>query len=260
MTSSDQTDYVRRFYRDQLSHNDLFRFRVAVGESDLEIGVSKKHLAVGPEGKPEIADLKNTVVEELMRLRLSLRAYIAKHPQFLTSLEPIKLRPDAPPIARDMADAARLANVGPMAAVAGAIAHAVGSLLARSFSDFIVENGGDLYLQSTTGRVIGIYAGKHSKLSDRLAIRLEADRFPVGVCTSAGTVGPSLSFGKADAVTVISRRPSLADAAATAIGNRVVSAKDIPSAIEFGSRIPGVEAIIIVKNDRLGVWGNVEFV
>lgn len=260
MTSNRESDYVRRFYRDSLSDSDLLRFRVAVGESDLQVAVSRKVLSGEQPGVTEISELKDTVADELTRVRRSLRAYIERHPEFRTSLQPVELTADAPPIVQDMADAAKMAGVGPMAAVAGAIAHAVGSMLSSRFTDLIVENGGDLYLQSTTSRVIGVYSGRNSKLSNRLAIRLERDRFPVGVCTSAGTVGPSLSLGSADAVTVVSQQPSLADAAATAVGNQVTSVDDIPHAIEYAKSIPGVEAVIVVKDDRLGVWGRVELV
>jgi len=82
----------------------------------------------------------------------------------------------------------------------------------------------------------------------------------MGVCTSSGTVGHSLSFGKADAVCVVSRSCALADAAATAIGNRVRSKPDIVGGIEFGQGIRGVQGLIIVVEDRLGAWGEVEVV
>jgi hypothetical protein len=52
----------------------------------------------------------------------------------------------------------------------------------------------------------------------------------------------------------------LADAAATAIGNRVQSKQDIGSGIEFGRNIRGVLGLAIVVGDRLGVWGEVEIV
>lgn len=260
MTSSHESDYVRRFYRDWLSDSDLYRFRVAVGESDLQISVSRGELLFEEADGPDISGLREAVVEELMRVRRSLRTYIERYPEFLTSLRPIEVADDAPPVVQDMASAASLAGVGPMAAVAGAIAHSVGAMLANSFTDVIVENGGDLFVQSASSRVIGVYCGRNSKLTGRLALRLDADRFPVGVCTSAGTVGPSLSFGSADAVTVVSKRPSLADAAATAIGNQVKSIEDIPRALEFASGIHGVEGVIVVKDDKLGVWGQVELV
>jgi len=260
LTSESGSDYVTRFYRDDLAAQDLIYVRVAVGESDLLIGVSAQRGLDPNEGALVLSRLREETAEELVRVRRGLKAYMYRYPAFRSSLVPLEVEPEAPPLVREMADAAAKAGVGPMAAVAGAIAQAIGRFLMSRFEDVVVENGGDVFLQSSRSRVIGIYAGRESRLSGKLAIRLDKDRFPVGVCTSAGTVGPSLSFGSSDATTVIAKDAALADAAATAVGNRVVSERDIGSAIEFGSRIPGVEGIVVVKGDKFGTWGRVELV
>ena len=126
---------------------------------------------------------------------------------------PLPEDPLAPPLLRTMLSAARLAGVGPMASVAGAIAQAVGAALKPHSSSIIVENGGDCYLDMDEETTVGIYAGPRSPFSGKIGIRLTADVFPLGICTSSGTVGHSLSFGKADAVTVTARDAALADAA-----------------------------------------------
>jgi ApbE superfamily uncharacterized protein (UPF0280 family) len=59
---------------------------------------------------------------------------------------------------------------------------------------------------------------------------------------------------------VISKTATLADAAASAIGNRVKSNKDIKTALDYGIEIPGVEGIIIICNNDMGAIGEVEFV
>ena len=82
----------------------------------------------------------------------------------------------------------------------------------------------------------------------------------MAVCTSSGTVGHSVSFGKADAVCVVSSSCALADAAATAIGNRVAGSADIKDAIQRGKMIPGVGGILIIVGDKLGAWGGIEVV
>ncbi len=79
----------------------------------------------------------------------------------------------------------------------------------------------------------------------------------MGICASSGTVGHSLSFGKADAVVALSKDALLADAAATAIANRVCSKDDIEPAIETAQKIPGVSGIVILIGKYLGVWGQV---
>ncbi len=260
MTSEPGSDYVTRFYRDDPAAQHLAYLRVAVGESDLLIGVGARRDLDPNEDALVLSRLREEIVDELVRVRRGLKAYICRRPSFGSSLVPVEVEPGAPELVREMAEAAALAGVGPMAAVAGAIAQAIGRFLTNRFEHVVVENGGDIFLQSSRSRIIGIYAGRASRLSGRLAIRLDEDGFPVGVCTSAGTVGPSLSFGSSDATTVISKNTALADAAATAVGNRVVSVSDIGSAIEFGSKIPGVEGIVVVKGDRFGTWGRVELV
>jgi hypothetical protein len=83
---------------------------------------------------------------------------------------------------------------------------------------------------------------------------------PLGICTSSGTVGHSLSFGRADSVCVTSKSASLADAAATAIGNLVKGEGDVKKALEAGAKIEGVLGIVIIIKDKLGACGAIEFV
>ena len=152
-----------------------------------------------------------------------------------------------------------LANVGPMAAVAGAVAEFVSKDLLKLSEEIIVENGGDIYLATSRERTIGIYAGD-SPLSLKIGILIQPEDSPLGICTSSGTVGPSLSFGKADAICILSKSAALADAAATAVGNRVKEKKDIESGLERGKTIEGVLGTLIIIGDRMGIWGNIRLV
>jgi hypothetical protein len=144
-----------------------------------------------------------------------------------------------------------------MASVAGAIAEFVGSQLLAFSPEIIIENGGDIYLRSLKKRLIGIYAGK-SPLTGKIGLEIDGQDTPMGICTSSGTVGHSLSFGKADAVVVLSQSATLADAAATAIGNLIIQPSDIPGGIEFAQSIDGLKGIIIIKDDKVGLWGEVK--
>jgi ApbE superfamily uncharacterized protein (UPF0280 family) len=155
-----------------------------------------------------------------------------------------------------MAEATATAGVGPMAAVAGAIAEAVGQELLRFSDEVIVENGGDIFIKSSEERLIGLYAGE-SSLSGKVAFAISPEQTPLGVCTSSGTVGHSFSFGKADAVVAFAASTALADAAATAIGNRVSTADDIEGALDYAQTIEGLSGVAIVKDDRLGLRGQV---
>ena len=186
-----------------------------------------------------------------------MERYIERHPTFLTSLEPVPVDDNAPRIIKEMAEAAEKVGVGPMASVAGAIAEFVGKELLAFSPEVIVENGGDIYLKSLRERTIGIYAGK-SPLSGKLGLEIKGQDTPLGICTSSGTVGHSLSYGEADAVIVLSKSATLADAAATAIGNLIIQPNDIPSGIEFAQGIEGLKGVLIIKGDKMGLWGKVK--
>jgi hypothetical protein len=237
--------YERRTYRHQIKDRDLVSFTAVVKETDLYIRALK--------------DLRVEAVAAIGEVRRPLERYIREHPIFLHSLEPLPVEGDAPEIVRRMAQAARLANVGPMAAVAGAVAEMVGERLLQSSSEVIVENGGDIFLQISKTRKIGIYAGG-SAFTGKLAIELEPGQTPLGICTSSGSVGPSLSLGLADAAIVLAPSAALADAAATAVGNAVRAEKDIDAAIVLGRRIKGVSGIVVIAGSTMGVWGELKVV
>jgi ApbE superfamily uncharacterized protein (UPF0280 family) len=143
-----------------------------------------------------------------------------------------------------------------MAAVAGTIAGYVGRGLAQLSEVVIVENGGDIFIQSPADRVVGVYAG-HSPLSGKIGLKIKGSKTPLGVCTSSGTVGHSLSFGAADAVVVLSPQTALADATATAIGNLIQNADDIDKGIELTRSVKGVIGVLIIKGNKIGIWGDV---
>jgi len=146
-----------------------------------------------------------------------------------------------------------------MASVAGVIAEYVGRRLLPYSDEVIIENGGDIFVKKNSAVTVAVFAGK-SPLSLKIGLRIDPCGLPIALCTSSGTVGHSLSFGKADAVCVISRSCALADAAATSVGNQVKSKHDIENALEFGKSIPGVTGLLIIIGDKLGAWGDLEIV
>jgi ApbE superfamily uncharacterized protein (UPF0280 family) len=175
-------------------------------------------------------------------------------------LQPLADDYRAPPLIRQMLTAALSAGVGPMAAVAGAVAEAVAQILKAHGGDVIVENGGDCFLDVREEITMAIYAGPRSPFTNRLGLRFAAERFPLSVCTSSATIGHSLSFGKADAVTVVAGNAALADAAATRLGNAVRGPKTIPDALALAPEIAGVEGVLVLVEDQMGVWGSLELV
>lgn len=237
--------YQERSYRNLVKNNRLCFFKAVVKETDLAIYAQKP--------------MEKLVRELILKHRGYLEAYIDRYPEFATTLLPWPLLQPAPRIVREMVWASSQAGVGPMAAVAGALAEHVGTDLLEHSSEVIIENGGDVFLKTDTPSVVAIFAGK-SPFSLRIGIRVHLVNAPVSVCTSSGTIGHSRSMGKADAVCVISRSCCLADALATAVGNLVKRENDIPKAIEFGKKVPEVLGIVIIVDKKIGVWGDIEIV
>ena len=233
-----------RTYRGWL-RSELRRFRVRVGESDLLISAERS--------------LRSLAERALRSARADLESYLQSDPGFREALRPYDPGPEAPPLVQEMARAARACGVGPMAAVAGAVAEQVGRALLAETGQVIVENGGDIFLYSTRVRTAAIYAGS-SPLSGRLGLRVSRTEQALGLCTSSGTVGPSLSLGRADAAMVLATSAALADAAATALGNRVQSENDIAGALEHLQTLEGVLGGAVIIGEHLGAWGEVEFV
>jgi len=243
-------DFEERSYRQHHSQEDLVHFQLVVEETDLDIAVRKDRFS---------NQLVDWVEETIRACRRPLEEYIQRDPGFAKALTPYTVMSDAPLIVQTMAEAGRLAGVGPMAAVAGAVAEWVGKSIAKRSRDVIVENGGDIFMRSSRIRKVGIYAGD-SPLSNRVAIEIRPDQTPLGICTSSGKVGHSLSFGKADAVVVLSPSVPLADAVATACGNLVQTVDDLQRTIEFASEITGVTGVLVIKDDQMAIWGSVKII
>jgi uncharacterized protein len=200
-------------------------------------------------------DPLEAVMQEIIRQRAILEDYIRRHPQFQHSLQPVAVFSDAPEVARRMASAAGMVGVGPMAAVAGAMAQlAVEAALAAGAEEVIVDNGGDIYLQTVAPVIIGLYPGESGQIG-RLAFSLEACDTPLSICSSSGKMGHSFSFGECDLATVVAKDAALADAAATLAGNLVKTVADVETAVNQIVSIEGVSGVLIVKDGHVGLAG-----
>lgn len=204
-------------------------------------------------------DLTRQTERAILDQRRGLEAYIAQRPEFASSLEPLPPDAMAPPLAKAMLAAGEAAGTGPMAAVAGAIAQAVGQELLKLSPQVVVENGGDLFLAVERELTVGIHAGD-SPLSGKLGIKLAPADMPRCLATSSGSVGHSLSLGRADAACIAAADGALADAVATATGNRVQNRADVAAAVEWASQIPGVLGAVVIHQDRMAAWGQMELV
>jgi hypothetical protein len=238
--------FEERKYREWIKAYGFIASVVSYKESDLFI-------LARDDVKPDAEGL-------LLEARKDIEEYIMRDAKYLTALEPHVPNNDAPLIIRRMADSAARFGVGPMAAVAGAISDYVGEQLWLKTGDVIVENGGDIFVRCGRPLIFALYAGETSLFTGKVKFTVRSNGKPVGICTSSATVGHSLSFGKADAVCVISTSAAEADAAATAFCNMIQNTSDIELVIRTAQKYDSIRGVIAAMNDKLGIWGDVELI
>ena len=237
--------YEERSYRTVTRPHDLLCYEVKLKETDLFCCTR--------------TDLTSVIEERILQYRYQLEEYIRLKPVFLESLVPVEEDPFAPDIVKEMIKASTTIGVGPMACVAGAVAEFVGRDITPLSEEFIIENGGDISMKTRRERAVMVYV-KDSPYSGKIGIRVKPSEDAFGICTSSGTVGPSLSFGKADAVCILASSALFADGLATYVGNRVKKEGDIEAALEAGRQFPGVTGILIIMKSRMGVCGDLDLV
>ncbi len=239
-----------RFYRNEPGGLRLASFTVKVKETDLWIAVSSDSYS---------ADLPARVEQLVFSRRMSLEKYLDANPHIKSEFGPCLPKGEPPEIFRTMTVAANRAGVGPMAAVAGAFAEMVGLYLQELSKEIVVENGGDIFIKAVEPINVGIHAG-NSPLSGKIALKISPEQTPLGICTSSGTLGPSLSFGRADAAIALSPSVALADAVATALANRVKEAGDLEPALANARTIEGITGALLIFQDKIAAWGAIELV
>ncbi|MBR6371378.1 MAG: UPF0280 family protein [Bacteroidaceae bacterium] len=243
-------EYKERSYRSRFSDNGRRWFCVRFLESDLWIGVDNGSYH---------ASMEQEAYTALVELRRSMDAYLISDHLYKSALIPYDAGVEAPSILKYMSKVSHKTGIGPMSAVAGAVALYVAEFIKERFGvgEVIVENGGDIYADVREDMDIAVFAGE-SPLSERVGLHIPASAFPLGICTSSGTVGPSLSLGRADAVMIVCRDVLLADSYATAMANRIRTAADLQPVIDSIRTVPDILGALAVKDDRMAVCGQFE--
>lgn len=218
----------------------------------------------------ELFQLKETIVnittekkyyievakKEIQKRRKEIEKFIHKDNYFGFSLKPYKCSNKDPEIIKKMCKASQKLKIGPMSTVAGIIAeYAIKAMISKGAKHAIVDNGGDIAIFSNKTINVGIYTGNQQ--TNKFAFQVSPKNKILGICTSSSNIGPSLSFGNTDAVTVISHNLAVADAAATALGNLVHSNQDIKKAFRILKKIKEVKGAMIIINDKIGLWGEI---
>jgi len=237
--------YGVRNYRKKICARGLVSFNVIIKETDLRVSAER--------------DLSEDVRDMVAGYRRQLEHYIRAHPDFLTTLSPYPLDPFAPIIVQEMIKATRDIGVGPMASVAGAIAQFVGNEILRAADQVIIENGGDIFMKMKREATVSILAGG-SPFSEKLGIKITGDMMPIGICSSSGKVGHSLSMGSSDVVTVLSPSAIRADGAATALGNSIRKKSDLQDVSERASAMGEILGGVAILGDAMATWGKIELV
>jgi len=232
-------------YRRGVHPKDLISFRILIKETDLLVSSSK--------------DLSKQTKDRVHHYRRQLEDYIKSKPDFLSTLSPYPEDPFAPEIIREMISATKIFDVGPMAAVAGTIAQLVGRDLLKHTEELIVENGGDIFLKAKRPITVSIFAGS-SKFNDKLGVVIYPKQMPTGICTSSATVGHSLSLGTADSVCIVANKASIADAAATALGNRITDRFKLKKEIESMRKSKDIKGGVVIIGKTMASWGEIELI
>ncbi len=246
--------YEPRTYRDRMVGKGFGSYTACVGETDIWIGIDTESFS-----SLNVQELQERTIKHINFLRGQLKRYISTNRLFQTSMVPVQDDPEAPEIVNEMIAAALLAGTGPMAAVAGAFSEAIGRKLLELFPirEIIVENGGDIWVSAANPVRFSVFAGD-SPLSGKIGIIFQPEVTPLGVCTSSGTVGHSVSLGKADAVTIACRNAAEADALATAYGNRIQKSYDVDRVIEELKEQKNVISALLIYNNKAAVYGQCE--
>ena len=231
--------------------SDRFRFfTVQHMETDLWIGVDKESYVVT---MPEV------VYKQVIQIRQEFNNYYRIDPDFFTSLKPVIPAKSVNNYIFRMCKASSRTGVGPMAGIAGLFAEEIGKKLLEKFSirELVIENGGDCFISVQEPLIVHIFAGE-SPLSEKVGIIIQKSSSSLGICTSSGKIGHSKSFGKADAVMVVSPDTVLADQYATAICNQIQSREDIEKELNVIEQNDELYAVAIVMENKIGYRGNFE--
>lgn len=246
---------AHRAYRQRCRHHE--------GECAVQIVVEETDLRITALGSAFQGEDNHCFIEDITKyiyiLRGQIQAWCVIQPEFRYSLTPVEVPDSAPECIRRMAHGAELMGVGPFAAVAGTIAQMVADKFHEQSSEFIIENGGDIYIYTMRERIIGILAQPEDE-DGMIGILVKPETSPVSLCASSAYIGHSLSLGNGDLAVVRSHDASLADSAATFYCNMLKSADDVARVIDHAKSLEhiGITGIYTQCCGQIGIWGDME--
>ena len=199
-------------------------------------------------------DYIEPAVTAIKAARAEIERKIRRDDFFLTTLEPYSPGDDDGRVIHRMCEASNMAGVGPMATVAGTIAQeAMEAMASEGCTHGWVDNGGDIALLLESAGTVEIFSEPDSRSA--CALELEPTDTIIGICTSSGRLGHSISLGNSDAAVAIADNAILADALATAIGNRVAGADSLKTCFDPFKEIKGFIAGLAMIDGSVSIHG-----
>lgn len=235
----------KELYRVRVSKKSKFSWKISYKYSDLFISSSE--------------DVSAIITGRLSEFYNIIEKEIKKNPAFEKSLSPFPYASDSNWIISEMNDAAKAFNVGPMAAVAGALCEFIARDIKDDVRYLIIENGGDAYIRSKKDIITSVFF-KSLYFKDDLKIKISKTLLPCGIASSSGVFGHSTSLGKSDIALVIAKDAITADAAATAFANLIKKPEDLEDAVNLMKINKEILGLLAVKDEKIAVYGQVELI
>ena len=195
-------------------------------------------------------------VDAMKMARRDIERQIRKDRFFLTTLEPYDSGSCTSEITARMCAATKRAGVGPMASVAGAIAQAgLDAMVSNGCRHAWVDNGGDIALVLESPLTLEIFTTPGS--SKAFAFNLRTTGRAMGICSSSGKLGHSISFGDSDIAVAIADDAVLADAFATALGNEVKDRASLGKCFDILRNTKSVKGGLAMMDGTVAMYGEV---
>jgi len=247
---------IQRLFKDRLFiDKDIYRVKVDI-KNKFSWKVNYKYSDLFIVSKIDIYEKIIKLLPDFYRI---IQEFIKKYPSFAKTLNSFNPKDEFPDIIKKMCFASVTFKVGPMASVAGAVCQYLAQTLSKNNSYLLIENGGDIYIKSSSDIIANLFLN-NKYFKDKIKIKIKKNILPCGIASSSGTLGHSLSLGKSDLTTVICKSPIFADAAATAVGNMIINKDDIQKTIDYFKKFNEILAMIIIKDDKIGLYGDIELV
>jgi len=251
---SEENAFIEKLFAPGLFNDkDVYRIRVdSKGRFGWKVKYKYSDLFIVSDN-----DISLKITPLLFDFYRIIEKFIEIHPSFAKTFNPYKPCSDFPDIIAKMCTQSAVFNVGPMASVAGAVCEFLAGELSENNSYLAIENGGDIYIKSSKDITAGLFL-KNKYFKDSLKIKIKKNMLPCGIASSSGTLGHSLSLGKADLGVVVCKSAILADSAATAVCNMVNTKEDIEKTINHFKYFKEIEGLVVIKDDKIGLYGSIE--